>query len=148
MRKWKKLHKNESLIIHSIFLTRDTYPQWTSQYWYYKFKHQDVDGASMIEVLIWIDKNYTEKMKIMKKNEILFIHPIFLSRDTYDKWISHYGFYKYQHPYFVGTLMIEALISINEKFREKMKNLTSMSIFFIHPIFISRDTSECWIYQY
>ena len=52
----------------------------------------------------------------LHKNEIFFLHPIFFSRDRYEKWTSHYWFYKCRYRDFVGALMIEALISINENF--------------------------------
>ena len=85
MKKYRKIQKkNEIFFIHSIFLSHVAWSKRTHQYVLYISKYPDVGGALMIEALIWIYINYSEKMKILKKNEILIIHPIYFSRDTYD----------------------------------------------------------------
>ena len=65
-------------------MTRAAWRKRTPLYVFYICKSQDFVDAIMIEALIWIYKNYSEKMKKLKKNEILIMHQIFFSRDTYD----------------------------------------------------------------
>ena len=100
--------------IHPIFLSRDTYGKWTSHYDFINLDGRKFAGVSLIEALIWIYINYSEKMKILKKNTIFFIHAIFLSRDTYEKWTHIYRFYKGHYQNCAGASIVEALISIND----------------------------------
>ena len=95
------------LTLHLIF--KDTYMQFDL----YKFLCfvVKISGCNN-ETVINNDLNFEQRVLKMR---IFFIQPIFLSRDTYDKWTYQYWFYKWQYWEDAGVSIIEALISIKWK---------------------------------
>ena len=101
---------------HPICKSHKTLWKMIDLHYFYHNQPWLVAGALMTETLISFYKILTDRSKMGTLNENFIIHPIFISRDTYDKWTHRYWFYTYPHQDCVGVAMAEALISINDNF--------------------------------